>query len=291
MIIQKVGNQIITPGIKASIKEELANALRIAIGHRSVLQFVRDCRMTDPSIVSNILKKQISVLPEREFLRVIERASQGRVTYSYLCQICEYTKYDPNEDRTWASYYPERGCIYMVDFGFNNMDSEQEGIRPALIISNNMGNKHSSLISVAPLTSKNKKPLPTHVNLTRNDGMQRDSIICLEQTKTITKRKLFYNGTPIKVLKLSDEKIWEVNIAIEKQFGIIDLLFNQDHALELVEQINTLKNIKVKQQSRSLVGILNDKINELIDYCKIYNKSVYDVCAEYEENKNIACVI
>jgi mRNA interferase MazF len=291
MIIQKVGNQIITPGIEVSIKEELANALRIAIGHRSILQFVKDCRMTDASIVSNILKKQISVLPEREFLRVIERASQGRVTYSYLCQICDYAKYDPDEDRTWANYYPERGCIYMVDFGMNNMDSEQDGIRPALIISNNMGNKHSSIISVAPLTSKNKKPLSVHVDLTRNEGLQRDSIICLEQTKVISKRRLFFNGTPIKVLKLSDEKIWEVNIAIEKQFGIIDLMFNQDHAFELVEQIETLRNTKKINQSRSLVGILNDKINELIDYCKTYNKSVYDVMSDYEEGENFACVI
>lgn len=265
-------------------KTELSIALKLAIGHRSVSQFAHDCRMVDAILINNILKRKINVLPERDFLRTVERASEGRVTYTYLCEICGYSKYGPNEDKSWASYQPERGSIYLVDLGLNNMDSEQEGIRPCLIISNDMGNKHSSIITIAPLTSKRKHRLPVHVDLTVQDGMKHNSIICLEQTRVVSKRRLFYNGTPMKILKLTEEKINEVNIAIEKQFGIIDVLYNPDHAFELVEQIETLEhNIKTKKIKPSFISaILDNKRKELVDYCNKYRKDAKQVCNEYE---------
>ena len=251
-------------------KTELSIALKLAIGHRSVSQFAHDCRMVDATLINNILKRKINVLPERDFLRTVERASEGRITYTYLCEICSYAKYDPNEDKSWASYHPDRGSIYLVDLGLNNMDSEQEGVRPCLIISNNMGNKYSSMVTIAPLTSQRKRKLPIHVNLTRNDGMRYDSIICLEQTKSISKRRLFYNGVPNKILKLSEEKIFEVNTAIEKQMGLIDCMFNDDVAFELVEQIKMIEqNKKVKKSS-----LLGGMYERLIDYCKIIVKSI-----------------
>lgn len=199
-----------------------------------------------------------------------------------------------NEDCTWVNYYPERGSIYMADLGLNNMDSEQEGVRPCLIISNNIGNKNSSIITIAPLTSKGKRPLPIHVELTKErDGIKQDSIICIEQTRVISKRRLFYNGTPIKILKLSDEKIFEVNTAIEKQFGLIDCLFNNDIAFELVEQIETLEqNIKTKKIKPSFLSkLLNGKHKELNAYCKKYNKNKNSVVKNYEKTREFVPVI
>jgi len=274
-----------------NIREQLSNTLKIAIGYRSISQFAKDCRMVDATLINNILNKKITVLPEREVLRVIERASQGRVTYSHLCQICEYSKCDPNEDKSWASYYPDRGSVYMIDFGFNNWDSEQEGIRPALIIQNNMGNKNSSTISVAPLTSKKKNPLSVHVELSVQDGMNQNSIICIEQTRVVSKRRLFYNAVPIKILKLSEEKIFEVNTAIEKEFGIIDVMYNPDHSFRLAEQIKALeKNIIVKQ-SRDLIELCEDKIKELAIYCKKYHRDHQLVMNEYENSNSYICAI
>jgi mRNA interferase MazF len=273
-------------------KTELSIALKIAIGHRSVSQFARDCRIVDVTLINDILKRKINVLPERDFLRIVERTSEGRVTYTYLCEICGYTKCDPNEDRSWANYHPERGSIYMADLGLNNMDSEQEGVRPCLIISNNMGNKHSSIITIAPLTSKRKHRLPVHVDLTVQDGMRQNSIICLEQTRVVSKRRLFYNGTPMKILKLTEEKINEVNIAIEKQFGIIDLMYNPDHAFELVGQIETLEhNIKTKKIKPSFLSeLLNGKRKELVTYCKKYNRNEKTIINNYTGTRDFVPV-
>lgn len=274
-------------------KEELSIALKIAIGHRSVSQFARDCRMVDATLINNILRRKINVLPERDFLRTVERASEGRVTYTYLCEICGYSKYDPNEDKSWASYQPERGSIYFADLGLNNMDSEQEGVRPVLVISNETGNKNGSIITVAPLTSQRKRKLPIHVEVTVQEGMPRDSIICLEQTRAISKRRLFYNGVPIKVLKLSEAKIEEVNTAIEKQFGLIDCLFNNEVAFELIEQIETLEqNIKTKKIKPSFLSeLLNGKRKELIAYCKKYNKNENSVIKNYEGTREFVPLV
>ncbi len=288
-MILKQSEVINSPGITENMKDRLANVVKEAIGNRSVSMFAKDCRMVEVDLIINILNKKIKVLPEREVLRTIERASQGRVTYSLLCDICGYTKFDPNEDRSWANFFPDRGSIYNVDLGFNNQDSEQNGVRPCLIISNNKGNEKGSIITIAPLTTKEKRPMPTHVKLTTKDGMRQDSLICLEQIRTVTKRRLFYNRVPIKILDLSEEKIFEVNTAIEKQLGLINVLFNEDIAFELIEQIEILKkNIKVKQ-SRDLIELLDEKISEFATYCKKYQRNIQLVMNEYERLEN-CCV-
>ena len=98
---------------------------------------------------------------------------------------------------------------------------------------------------------------------------------------------------PIKILKLSDEKIFEVNTAIEKQFGIIDVLYNPDHAFELVEQIETLEyNIKTKKIKPSFLSkLLDSKQKELANYCKKYNKNKNLVVKNYEKTREFVPVI
>lgn len=270
-------------------RKELANAFKIAIGHRSVAQFARECGMVDVSLITNTLNEKINVLPDRRLFRDIEKASERRVTYSYLCQICGYPEYDVDE--SWAKFNPERGSVYMVDLGFSNLDCEQNGIRPALIISNNTGNEKSSILTVAVITSKVKRNLPCHVNLSINDGMRHNSTICLEQMRTITKRRLFYNKIPIKLLDLSEEKIFEVNTSIEKQLGLINCMYNDDVAFELIEKIKTIEqNIKVKQ-SRDLFGILDDTYDKLKNYCKKHSRSHELVIRQYEKSEKCACAI
>ena len=85
----------------------------------------------------------------------------------------------------------KRGDIYYAD-SRPVVGSEQGGVRPVLIIQNDMGNRYSPTIICAAITSKlNKAKLPTHVGLTANDyGIVKDSVILLEQVRTIDKSRL-----------------------------------------------------------------------------------------------------
>lgn len=84
-----------------------------------------------------------------------------------------------------------RGDIYYADLR-PVVGSEQGGVRPVLIIQNDIGNRHSPTVICAAITSKmNKAKLPTHVELdTRKCAMVKDSVILLEQLRTIDKQRL-----------------------------------------------------------------------------------------------------
>ena len=84
-----------------------------------------------------------------------------------------------------------RGDIYYADLR-PVVGSEQGGVRPVLILQNDIGNKHSPTVICAAITSKmNKAKLPTHVELSSRDcDMVKDSVILLEQLRTIDKQRL-----------------------------------------------------------------------------------------------------
>lgn len=84
-----------------------------------------------------------------------------------------------------------RGDIYYADLR-PVIGSEQGGIRPVLIVQNDVGNKHSPTVIIAAITSKlNKAKLPTHIELSAGKyDMVKDSVILLEQLRTIDKRRL-----------------------------------------------------------------------------------------------------
>ena len=84
-----------------------------------------------------------------------------------------------------------RGDIYYADLR-PVVGSEQGGIRPVLIVQNDVGNRHSPTIICAAITSKmNKAKLPTHIELCAEDyGLTKDSVILLEQIRTLDKRRL-----------------------------------------------------------------------------------------------------
>lgn len=85
----------------------------------------------------------------------------------------------------------KRGEIYRADLD-PVVGSEQGGVRPVLIIQNDTGNRHSPTVIVAAITSQGKKPyLPTHVTiLPEESGLQKTSVILLEQLRTLEKSRL-----------------------------------------------------------------------------------------------------
>ncbi len=85
----------------------------------------------------------------------------------------------------------KRGDIYYADLN-PVIGSEQGGTRPVLVISNDIGNKHSPTVIIAAITSRvlTKKKLPTHFYLGEVEGLPANSIILFEQLRTIDKRRL-----------------------------------------------------------------------------------------------------
>lgn len=103
-----------------------------------------------------------------------------------------------------------RGDLYYADLN-QCVGSEQEGNRPVVLIQNDTGNKYSPTVIVAAITSQtpSKTVLPTHCYLGTESGLERPSIILLEQLRTIDKRRLGrYIG------RLSKERIEEMNRAL-----------------------------------------------------------------------------
>ena len=85
----------------------------------------------------------------------------------------------------------KRGDIYYADLS-PVVGSEQGGMRPVLIVQNDVGNKHSPTVIAAAITSQiNKAKLPTHIELgAKTYGLSKDSVILLEQIRTIDKKRL-----------------------------------------------------------------------------------------------------
>lgn len=85
----------------------------------------------------------------------------------------------------------KRGDLYYADLS-PVVGSEQGGVRPVLIIQNNIGNKYSPTVIIAAITSQiNKAKLPTHIEISANEyGLNKDSVILLEQIRTIDKKRL-----------------------------------------------------------------------------------------------------
>lgn len=109
-----------------------------------------------------------------------------------------------------------RGDIYYADLS-PVVGSEQGGVRPVLIVQNDVGNKFSPTVIAAAITSqKEKSNLPTHIPLSAgNTGLMKDSIVLLEQVRTIDKHRL-----KEKMGVLDDSSMNKVNQAISVSLGL-----------------------------------------------------------------------
>ena len=111
-----------------------------------------------------------------------------------------------------------RGDIYYADLS-PVVGSEQGGIRPVLIVQNDVGNKYSPTVIAAAITSRtDKSKLPTHIEVYADKyGLARDSVILLEQIRTIDKKRLRE-----KMGHLDEDVMNRVNSAITVSFGLAE---------------------------------------------------------------------
>ena len=110
----------------------------------------------------------------------------------------------------------KRGDIYYADLS-PVVGSEQGGVRPVLIVQNDMGNKYSPTVIAAAITSqKDKTELPTHIRVSADGcGLVKDSIVLLEQVRTLDKRRLRE-----RMGCLGSGEMTRVNKALSVSFGL-----------------------------------------------------------------------
>lgn len=112
----------------------------------------------------------------------------------------------------------KKGDIFFADLS-PVIGSEQGGVRPVIVIQNDVGNKYSPTVIVAAITSQiNKAKLPTHVEIKAGDhGLNKDSVILLEQLRTVDKRRL-----KERIGRMEAEAMKKVNEALVISLGIIE---------------------------------------------------------------------
>jgi mRNA interferase MazF len=109
-----------------------------------------------------------------------------------------------------------RGELYFADLS-PVVGSEQGGIRPVLIVQNDVGNRYSPTVIAAAVTSQHQKAkLPTHIELNSPEsGLMKDSVVLLEQIRTIDKRRL-----KEKMGYLDEKSMAKIDRALEISFGL-----------------------------------------------------------------------
>jgi len=271
--------------ISEKTRKELAYNVRVAVGHRNITQFCNILKLVDPKPLVDLIKMDYRELPDRQLLRKIASASESRITYQNLYSICGYSESDPEEDRSWAKWIPERGSVYTLDLGASE-DSIQGSVRPALVMQNDKGNQYSSTTVVIPISSKSKFSNQIHVLLEKELGFLRDSFCYVEQIKVVSKRRFFYNSVPHKITTLPDHKLKLIQNALEFELGFEPLYFDEEKIFKLISHIRSLEqNIKIKK-SHNLIDILNQKMDDLKKYCDKYRKNHKILLQEYDRINN-----
>ena len=110
----------------------------------------------------------------------------------------------------------KRGEVFYADLS-PVVGSEQGGLRPVLIVQNDVGNKYSPTVIAAAITSRQaKSSLPTHISLgAQSCGLQKDSVVLLEQVRTIDKKRLRE-----KMGEIDGSSMKQVNQALQISFGL-----------------------------------------------------------------------
>ncbi|KDR94824.1 mRNA interferase MazF [Peptoclostridium litorale DSM 5388] len=113
----------------------------------------------------------------------------------------------------------KRGDIYYADLS-PVVGSEQGGVRPVLVVQNDIGNKYSPTIIIAAITAKiDKAKLPTHVEIRANEyGLVKNSVVLLEQIRTIDKKRLRE-----KIGSFDRKMMNKVDEALQISLGLIEI--------------------------------------------------------------------
>ena len=168
----------------------------------------------------------------------------------------------------------KRGMVFYADLGTNE-DSVQGGLRPVIIVGNNLQGKYGPVITVIPITSKiSKKRLMTQTLLINEIGLNRESMAMAEQITTISKDKLVsYIG------RLRKETIKEIDKTIDAALALTD--FREKEIMAQVSEvkrwednINDLKDLVQKNSLDQIKIRYKIELNKLNEICKSNGKNI-----------------
>ena len=149
-----------------------------------------------------------------------------------------------------------RGDIFYTDLG-QGVGSEQCGERPVIIIQNDVGNKFSPTVIVATITSKlNKAKLPTHIAISKKYGLRENSMILLEQIRTLDKKRLQEKvgcADTYLLNKIDNALLVSIGIPTNKEMNInkqINNNINQQNRLSYNKRTNRNTDFMYKQQNK-----------------------------------------
>jgi mRNA interferase MazF len=119
----------------------------------------------------------------------------------------------------------QRGDIWLADLGSRTTKcgSEQRGVRPVVIIQNNVGNQFGPTVIVAPITHPGKQYLPTHVRLPRECGVEHLSIVLAEQIRTLDKMMLLKPiGAVHELLMIDIDEAIRISLGLQEGVGEVE---------------------------------------------------------------------
>lgn len=150
---------------------------------------------------------------ERNYGADKRELSRGDIVMAYFPELEEADEEMLREYEDVLRHFPD----YSLEEAEKNSSSVQTGVRPAVVIQNDMGNKFSPVIQLSPITSQSKKSLPTHVPVENlcGTGLTKKSTILVESTRPIDKHFIFG-----RIGKLNHHLMPNLNRAICVEYGL-----------------------------------------------------------------------
>ena len=171
----------------------------------------------------------------------------------------------------------KRGMIFWCDLGTisnGERDCEQRGLRPCIIIQNDIGNKYSPTVIVAAITSQiNKAKYPTHVEISsKKYDLSKDSIVLAEQTRTLDKKKV---GDYIGMLDEIDMQ--RLNKAVGISIGLVEVQKQINN-----NNVTNIKEVKIATEIGKELDLYDTVIKKWIDNGKSINL-IKEICQERQD--------
>ena len=233
--------------------KKLSNLVKIAVGHNTIKEFAGRCGIPNYfESILGIINEKITTYPELWLLQKISNGSELRVSFDELRIACGYSLNDG--DVNLKDIKPFWGGIYWCDFK-NYVDSVTGGIHPAVITQNNIGNDRATITWAVPLTSKISKNFqPTHIKISKNCGLEKDSEIIIEQMRVITKRDLLIDGHVNFICECPEDIMRQVSIGIMKQAGMVHTKAKESTVSRFLDKLNEYVNKEEESRIRQLLS-------------------------------------